>query len=662
MSSTVTDRLNGAAMNLAIKAPVRVATTANIALSGEQTIDGVAVVTGDRVLVKSQTTGSANGIYVADTGTWTRAPDFDGNRDVAKGTSVRVTDGTANAGFSFRVSASNPITIGTTSITWVQDFLASATDLSFTQTGSGAEAQSVSAKLAARLSLRDFLTAAELTGCADGSVDVTQACRDLYTRAAAIVATHGRVAIDFENFVMQVFPGTHIVDPASLFPFTTGSIEIKSAGAKFLITGDITVDAVRMSIFELSNPHTHFNGTIEFTYTGTRNVGGANTATAMYRRGVTAFELLPGVASCSFSGHQIVTDCGIGIWGNNIGGTPTAGARNVKGFHLIATRTGYPLLGDRSPHNVDGSIWADASGRAAKCEDVHDHRVVITEKNCDASESVGYTTQLAASSGGFLYNIDIDYTNTETDTTFNTNTCIVIPLADIVCTIRNIKVKFYVESINAGFVPCPFKLGLGQGATTSNANFKIDGLDVSGMSRSSVAAIKGWIFEFPTGWVTGTHLKRVFLHDYTHFSTGAGVEGMNLAGAESGVRIDNITSNNALQLVGNTVTVISAYEVVAPETVLALDTSWIDFHGGETLTGATFTFTNKNLFAHRVAGNSFTKPRGRTFNQVVATASLLAANADNDGLIVIENGGAGNGNIVFYLGAERFRVDGGAPF
>ena len=61
-----TDRATGLVGETGIKEPVRVATTANITLSGEQTIDGVAVVDGDRVLVKDQTTAANNGIYCVD--------------------------------------------------------------------------------------------------------------------------------------------------------------------------------------------------------------------------------------------------------------------------------------------------------------------------------------------------------------------------------------------------------------------------------------------------------------------------------------------------------------------------------------------------------------------------------------------------------------------
>ena len=56
------DRRNGVIGDYAIKTPVLVATTANITLSGLQTIDGVALAEGDRVLVKSQSTTANNGI------------------------------------------------------------------------------------------------------------------------------------------------------------------------------------------------------------------------------------------------------------------------------------------------------------------------------------------------------------------------------------------------------------------------------------------------------------------------------------------------------------------------------------------------------------------------------------------------------------------------
>lgn len=117
MTSVSTDRRFGVNAGAALKVPVKAATTAAITLSGEQTIDGVACVTDDRVLVKDQASGVANGIYAVDTGDWTRTPDFDGAYDVKKGTFVYVTGGTTNTGFWY-VTTANPITAGTTSLTF----------------------------------------------------------------------------------------------------------------------------------------------------------------------------------------------------------------------------------------------------------------------------------------------------------------------------------------------------------------------------------------------------------------------------------------------------------------------------------------------------------------------------------------------------------------
>lgn len=112
------DRLTGLVGNTGCKVPVRVATTAAITLSGEQTVDGVAVVTDDRVLVKNQASGVDNGIYVVDTGDWSRAPDFDGTYDIVRGSIVRVNEGSSNVGSFWEITTADPITIGTTSITF----------------------------------------------------------------------------------------------------------------------------------------------------------------------------------------------------------------------------------------------------------------------------------------------------------------------------------------------------------------------------------------------------------------------------------------------------------------------------------------------------------------------------------------------------------------
>lgn len=112
-------QLDAAVQGYAWKTPVRAATTANITLSGAQTIDGVSVVAGDRVLVKNQTAGSGNGIYVAASGSWSRSTDMDTAAE-ALGAAVFVSEGTTQGNQVWLMTTDAPITIGTTALVWTQ--------------------------------------------------------------------------------------------------------------------------------------------------------------------------------------------------------------------------------------------------------------------------------------------------------------------------------------------------------------------------------------------------------------------------------------------------------------------------------------------------------------------------------------------------------------
>ena len=104
---------------LDVKASVRVATTANITLSGTQTIDGVAVIAGDRVLVKNQTAAADNGIYVVAAGAWSRAADASAWTELVSAfTFVEV--GTTNAGNGYICTVAAGGTLGVTAITFSQ--------------------------------------------------------------------------------------------------------------------------------------------------------------------------------------------------------------------------------------------------------------------------------------------------------------------------------------------------------------------------------------------------------------------------------------------------------------------------------------------------------------------------------------------------------------
>ena len=117
--------VDAARSGLDVKASVRVATTAPINLAADledgDILDGVTLVTGDRVLVKNQSTGSENGIYVVvASGAASRSEDADTNTEVTAGMFTFVEQGTVNADSGWVLTTNQPIVLGSTSLTFVQ--------------------------------------------------------------------------------------------------------------------------------------------------------------------------------------------------------------------------------------------------------------------------------------------------------------------------------------------------------------------------------------------------------------------------------------------------------------------------------------------------------------------------------------------------------------
>jgi hypothetical protein len=111
--------VDNVAQGLDVKASVVAATTGNITLSGAQTIDGVSVVAGDRVLVKAQTAPAENGIYVASNTSWSRSADANTWAELVSAYTFVETGSTyADTGWVCTVNAGG--TLGTTPVTWSQ--------------------------------------------------------------------------------------------------------------------------------------------------------------------------------------------------------------------------------------------------------------------------------------------------------------------------------------------------------------------------------------------------------------------------------------------------------------------------------------------------------------------------------------------------------------
>lgn len=216
MSSVRTDLRQGVNSGIAIKVPCRVATTAAVTLSGLQTIDGIALATNDRVLVKDQASAIANGIYIATTSAWQRSLDMNGAFDIARGTLVLVNEGATHGGKWFTVTSSDPITIGTTSISFaavsgdgtaaaLAGALASSSGSStvgFIHSGTGAVARTVQSKLRDTVSVVDY--GADPTGVADSTAEIQAAIDSLSTSGgtvyfpAGIYLTSATLLVDHE--------------------------------------------------------------------------------------------------------------------------------------------------------------------------------------------------------------------------------------------------------------------------------------------------------------------------------------------------------------------------------------------------------------------------------------------------------------------------------
>ncbi len=117
--SATKNYVDNAVQGLDAKPSVKAASTANLTLSGTQTVDGVVLVAADRILVKDQTTATGNGVYLVAAGAWTRAADMDVWAEIP-GSFVFVEQGTVNADSGWVATADQGGTLGSTSVAFVQ--------------------------------------------------------------------------------------------------------------------------------------------------------------------------------------------------------------------------------------------------------------------------------------------------------------------------------------------------------------------------------------------------------------------------------------------------------------------------------------------------------------------------------------------------------------
>jgi hypothetical protein len=219
--------VDSVAQGLSTKTAVRVATTANITLSGTQTIDGVSVIAGDRVLVKNQTTTTQNGVYDVAAGAWARSTDSDTGTELVNAFYF-VQSGTTLQATGWVQSTPGPITLGTTSIVFSQfsgaaDYTAGA---GLTKTGLTFDVGTASsARIVVNADNIDLAT----TGVSAGTF--TKVTLDTYGRATA--ATNATTS--------------DIAEGSNLYYLDARAQAAVTGGASSIVTSNLTVSRALVS-------------------------------------------------------------------------------------------------------------------------------------------------------------------------------------------------------------------------------------------------------------------------------------------------------------------------------------------------------------------------------------------------------------------------------
>lgn len=236
MATTHTSR-TGTFPEEGIKAPCVVAAIANITLSGEQTVNTVACVAGDRVLTTAQTDTTENAILVCATGAWARASDWEDARDVTSGVCI------PTPGYLYQA-------------TFTGDFVAGTTAVTMTDVSSATTAAAAAASEAAALASEQAAAASEAAAAASAATAEAYAIPSVQT----LTSSGGAASIS----VMSDYVAYEI----TLTEDTTLSFTNTPAAGKFK---DIFVKVIQ-----------HASDAKTFTVTGAsgNTAGGAYTASA----------------------------------------------------------------------------------------------------------------------------------------------------------------------------------------------------------------------------------------------------------------------------------------------------------------------------------------------------------------------------------------------
>ena len=271
--------VDAARSGLDVKQSVRAATTASITLSGTQTVDGVVLVAGDRVLVKNQSTGSQNGIYVVAAGSWSRATDADVDAEITAGMFTFVAEGTVNSDSGWVLTTNDTITLGTTSLAFAQFSGAGSIDAGagLTKTGGTLDVVTASSsRIVVNADSIDLATVSQSNSSGTAGINFAQTVSvDSYGRVTGVASADVRDATTSVKGIASFDSGD--------FSVTTGAVTIKSGGVDNgqLANSSVTVGSTSISLGSSATTIAGLTSVTSTTFVGalTGNASTATTAT-----------------------------------------------------------------------------------------------------------------------------------------------------------------------------------------------------------------------------------------------------------------------------------------------------------------------------------------------------------------------------------------------
>ena len=389
------------AQGLGPKAACQVGTTANITLSGLQTIDGYTTVAGDRVLVKNQTSSQFNGIYVASASAWTRAIDMDVWSEVPGAYTVLLNGGQANTGWVS--TATQTGTIDVTAMPWVQF---SGTGAYFAGTGLNLASNtfsianttvtvgsygSASNTLSATVNQQGQLTALSAQAIAITNTQVSGLGTLSTQNANAVAITGGSIN------------GTTIgVTTASTGAFSTlsatGQITstVTTGSAPFVVSS--TTAVANLSIG--GNAATATSATSATTATTATNLAGGANGSLPYQTGSGATTFL----SAGTNGYVLTLASGVPTWAASTGGVTSFNAGTTGLLPNSNTTGAITLSGTLNVANGGTGVVASSGANSVMLRDANQNTSVNNLfLGFQTVVSAGTTTTLTVASPANYY-------------------------------------------------------------------------------------------------------------------------------------------------------------------------------------------------------------------------------------------------------------------